>query len=264
MTVAEIQRALLARGYDLGTADGVWGAKSKAAARAFQKANGLVADGVVGPRTLAALAPDLREVGTTSLLTAELVRKVCPGARSDIVDGILDRRAAIEAAGIVTKPRLAHFLAQIATETGGLKALEENLYYTAKRLVVVFNTRFKTVGEAAPFANNPQALANKVYGGRKDLGNTQPGDGWRYRGGGAIQTTGRANYREAGYEDDPDAIRSMPAAIDSALVFWMSRGLNAFADKGDIVAIRKRVNGGKNGLDEARTYYSRAAKALGI
>ena len=101
---------------------------SKAAVKAFQKDNGLSADGIVGPKTLAALKPELREVGT-HMLTIDVLRKVCPSARDDIVEGIIERRSAIDAAGIVTKPRMAHFLAQIATETRGLQALEENLYY---------------------------------------------------------------------------------------------------------------------------------------
>jgi putative chitinase len=261
MTVLEIQRALLARGYTPGVPDGIWGALSKAAAKAFQKDQGLVADGVVGPKTLAVLRPDLRDVGT-EMLTLAVLKKVCPKGREDILEGILERRSAIEAAGIITKPRIAHFLAQIATESAGLTALEENLNFSAKRLTEVWSTRFPTLASAKPYANNPQKLANKVYGGR--LGNDRVNDGWLFRGGGLIMTTGETNYQEAGYADRPDELRAMPGALDSALVYWMSNGLNAMADKGDIVAVRKRVNGGTHGLDLARGFLTKASSALGL
>ncbi len=261
MTVLEIQRALIELGYDLGVPDGIWGPMAKEAVKAFQKDHGLSADGIAGPKTLAALKPELRDVGT-HMLTVDVLRKVCPGARDDIVEGIIERRSAIDTAGIVTKPRMAHFLAQIATETGGLRALEENLNYSAKRLLAVWPSRFKTRARAQAYANNPQALANFVYGGR--LGNDRDNDGWLYRGSGLIMTTGESNYEEAGYADRPEALRSMPGALYSALVYWMSRGLNALADKGDIVAVRKRVNGGTIGLDECRAYFKKASRALGL
>jgi putative chitinase len=261
MTVLEIQRALLARGYNPGVPDGLWGPMSKEATKAFQKTYGLTVDGVIGPKTLAVLVPDLRDVGT-HMLTLDVLRAVAPNGRDDILEGIIERRSAIDAAGVITKRRLAHFLAQIATESGGLRYLEENLYYSAKRLMQVWPSRFKTMASTVGYANNPQALANKVYGGR--LGNDKANDGWLFRGGGLIQTTGRANYEAAGYADRPDDLRCMPGALDSALVFWMGNGLNALADKGDITAVRKRVNGGTHGLAECRTYFAKAAKALGI
>ena len=108
MTVLEIQKALIALGYDPGVPDGVWGPMSKAATKAFQKDNGLSADGIVGPKTLAALKPELREIGA-HMLTIDVLRKVCPSARDDIVEGIIERRSAIDAAGIVTKPRHGTF-----------------------------------------------------------------------------------------------------------------------------------------------------------
>jgi putative chitinase len=262
MTVLEIQRALIELGYDLGVPDGIWGPMAKEAVKAFQRNHGLSADGIAGPKTLAALKPELRDVGT-HMLTIEVLRKVCPSARDDIVEGIIERRSAIDAAGIVTRQRMAHFLSQIATETRGLQALEESLHYkSAKRLMEVWPSRFKTAASAQPYVKNPQALANHVYGGR--LGNDRVNDGWLYRGGGLIMTTGEANYTEAGYADRPDDLRSMPGALDSALVFWMGKGLNALADRGDIVAVRRRVNGGTIGLDECRVFFKRASKALGL
>lgn len=263
MNVKEIQLALIARGYAPGDPDGYIGPLTIKAIEAFQRDSGLLVDGDLGPKTLAALAPELREVGTTGLLSADLILKVCPKAREDIVSGILERRAAVEAAGIMTKMRLAHFLSQIATESLGLTQLEENLNYkTAQRLMEVWPTRFRNLSAGRPYVNNPQALARLVYGGR--LGNDRANDPWDFRGGGLIMTTGEYNYTEAGYVDRPDDLRKMPGAIDAALTFWMKNGLNALADRGAVAPVRKRVQGGTGGLSDAETYFKRAAKALKV
>ena len=144
---------------------------------------------------------------------------VAPHARADLVAAFVAADDRIAAAEITTPDRIAHFVAQVATETGGLTRLEESLFYTAERLHAVWPKRFPTVASARPFAGNPKALAEKVYGCRPGLGNTRPGDGWRYRGGGALQTTGRANYRAAGFEADPDKLRAPAGAIAAALTF---------------------------------------------
>lgn len=184
------------------------------------------------------------------MLTADRIRKFAPGARADIVAALVDGADEIASAGINTPLRLQHFMAQIYPETDGLKFVEENLRYSAKRLTEVWPGRFPTLAAAQPFANNPQALANKVYGGR--LGNNRSGDGWRYRGRGMMQTTGRSNYRAAGYEDDPDALADPATGLRAALTFWKDNGCNAIADRDDVAALRKRINGGSHGLADAR------------
>ena len=190
------------------------------------------------------------------MITAAQIREFAPRARADIVAALVAGQGEMRAAGIVTPLRLQHFMAQIHPETGGLRFLEENLNYSAKRLMQVWPARFRTLAAAQPFANNPEALANKVYGGR--LGNTQPGDGWRYRGRGMKQTTGRFNYRAAGHENDPDALLDPVIGLRAALTFWKDNGCNAIADRDKVVELRKRVNGGTNGLDDARDALSRA------
>lgn len=192
------------------------------------------------------------------MLTADRIRKFAPGARADIVAALVDGADEIAAAGINTPLRLQHFLAQIYPETGGLKFVEENLRYSAKRLTEVWPGRFPTLAAAQPFANNPQALANKVYGGR--LGNNRSGDGWRYRGRGMMQTTGRSNYRAAGYEDDPDALADPATGLRAALTFWKDNGCNAIADRDDVAALRKRINGGSHGLADARAALAKAKR----
>lgn len=257
----QIQRALKAAGFDPGLIDGDYGKNTRYAVSRFQESRGLNINGDADPITLAALFGEPAAPAPVSgLLTREVIIKVCPSASPALVNAIATNADSIAAAGITTPLRAAHFLSEIATETGGLRAIEENLNYSAKRLVQVFPSRFKTLAAAQPYANNPQALANKVYGGR--LGNTQPGDGWRYRGGGLMQTTGRYNYTRAGHEDDPEALRQPVPALKSALAFWSDNGLNALADSDNVEAVRKRVNGGTNGIAETRIYLKKAKAAL--
>lgn len=264
MTVAEIRRALSARGYALDAAGGLDGA-----IRAFQRKTGLAPDGDVGPKTRAALAAPIaaKPAGTRApvggiagLVTVERLRRFEPFARADILLAIAASAPEIEAAGIVTPQRLAHFLAQVAHESAGLARTEEVLSYSAARLVEVWPHRFPTLAAAAPYARNPQALANAVYGGR--LGNRLPDDGWRYRGGGGLGTTGRANYAETGFEADPDALRRPENFLAPALLYWRSRGCNALADRDDVVGLTVRINGGENGLADRRARLAAARRVF--
>jgi putative chitinase len=191
-----------------------------------------------------------------------IVPAVAPRARADIVAAFVAADDRIAAAEITTPLRIAHFLAQVATETGGLTKLEESLFYTAERLCAVWPKHFPTIAAARPYAGNPKALAEKVYGGR--MGNVKAGDGWRYRGGGALQTTGRANYRAAGFEADPDRLRAPAGAIAAALTFWTDNDCNALADVDDVEALRRRVNGGTNGIAECRAYLGKAKAAMRV
>ena len=191
-----------------------------------------------------------------------ILRAVAPSARADVIAALNAADDRIAAAEIATPLRLAHFVAQMATESGGFTRLEEDLFYSAERLCQVWPKRFPTLAAAKPYARNPKALAEKVYGGR--MGNVKPGDGWRYRGGGLMQNTGRANYRAAGFEADPDRLRTPAGAIAAALTFWIDNGCNALADADDVAALRRRVNGGTNGLDECRAYLAKAKAAVRV
>ena len=174
--------------------------------------------------------------------------------------------------------RIAAFLAQVAHESGQLRKLEESLYYsTAKRISEVWPKRFPTEAAAAPYARNPEGLANRVYALRIGNGDAASGDGWRYRGRGLKQLTGRANYKEAGTAlgvdlvRAPDRLKDPVLAARSAAWFWQSRGCNPLADDtsgddddADFVAITKLINGGTVGLKERRLAWARAEAALGI
>jgi putative chitinase len=158
---------------------------------------------------------------------------------------------------INTPLRLAHFLAQCGHESGGFRATKENLNYSAKGLVGTFKKYFPTEAAATPYARNPQKIANKVYANRMANGNEASGDGFKFRGRGYIQLTGRANYTEFGKainEDitlNPDVVSDKYALL-SAAWFWSKNGLNKLADGGAtdavVTSITRRVNGGTIGL----------------
>jgi putative chitinase len=146
------------------------------------------------------------------MITEAAIRRVAPRARQDYVEALLNGKEVFDKYGINTPVRLAHFLAQIVHESGGLTISRENMDYTARRIRQVWPTR----PEAAKFANNPQGLANCVYNGR--MGNRRGSDdGWRFRGGGLLQTTGRWNYETIGKAIGVD-LGERPELIEDAMV----------------------------------------------
>lgn len=152
--------------------------------------------------------------------------------------------------GIGTVPRVAAFLAQCMVESGRFVHVEENLYYsTPERIRQIWPTRVPSLADAARLARNPQALANTVYAGRLGNGDAASGDGWRYRGRGLIQLTGRNGYADAGealaqpYLQQPELVATPEHACLTAAWYWHTHKLNALADAGQIDAITKAVNG---------------------
>lgn len=207
----------------------------------------------------------------TITLTEAMLRQIAPNAKTDLVGPTVhELNARSQIAEIAAPLRLAHFIAQLAHESGGFRRLEEDLNYSAARLTAVWPKRFPTVADAARYAHNPEKLANFVYGGRSDLGNTAPGDGWTYRGRGYIQTTGRDNYSRAGVSIGqnlllfPELLTRPPHAMRAAINYWNDRGLSHHADADDIEHITKKINGGLNGLADRKVYLERAKKALGV
>lgn len=167
-----------------------------------------------------------------------------------------------------TPLRLAHFLAQCAHESGNWKLKVENLNYSAPALQSVFRKYFVNEATAAQYARKPQMIANKVYASRMSNGDEASGDGWKFRGRGYIQLTGKQNYTsfnavvQENILETPDLVADKYPLL-SAAWFWDANKLNALADKGatdaDVTAITKRVNGGTHGLDDRlskfKTYY---------
>lgn len=157
---------------------------------------------------------------------------------------------ALQRFSITTPRRIAAFLAQCHVESAGFTRLEENLFYTTPgRIAAVWPSRFKSAAEAAPFARNPERLANRVYANRLGNGPEASGDGWRFRGRGLKQLTGRANYAEAAralgrpYVTDPDLLRAPADAVLTAAWFFARAGCNPLADAEQWDAITRRVNG---------------------
>lgn len=168
---------------------------------------------------------------------------------------------------ISTPARQACFIGQCAHESGNFKTLEENLHYSASALMRVWPSRFPSLDVAEQYANNPEKIANKVYGGR--MGNVEDGDGWKYHGRGLIQLTGKDNYANCGSGlgvdllGNPDWLLDPKYAALSAGWFWNKKGLNALADAQDLDTMTKRINGGLIGLDDRKAKIAKALSILG-
>ena len=170
---------------------------------------------------------------------------------------------------INTPQRVAAFLAQCAHESGGFRALKENLNYKAASLRRVFPKYFPDDNIAAHYAGKQEMIANRVYGGRMGNGPEETGDGYKYCGRGLIQLTGKSNYQafadsiETPVEEIPEFLATFEGAVQSACWFWESNNLNQFADRGDILTMTKRINGGTIGLEDRIKHYNHALHVLG-
>lgn len=168
---------------------------------------------------------------------------------------------------INTPERVAGFLAQIGHESGGFRFTSEDLHYRAEALTRVWPSRFPP-GVAESYAMQPEKIANRAYADRMGNGDEASGDGWKYRGRGLIQLTGKDNYAAFSLDadnealSDPDSVAEPELAALSAGWFWSKNGLNALADAKDIVGMTRRINGGTNGLDDRQMRYARLTSVL--
>jgi len=174
---------------------------------------------------------------------------------------------------INTPQRVASFIAQCAHESGGFMVLQENLNYKWQSLRKVFPKYFPTDDIAQQYASKPnkqEAIANRVYASRMGNGPEESGDGWRYRGRGLIQLTGRDNYAwfaaslQISPEEATEYLGTFEGAAQSACWFWETNKLNQWADKGDIVTLTKRINGGTIGLQDRIKHYEHALHVLEV
>ena len=169
-----------------------------------------------------------------------------------------------------SKTRLAHFFSQILHESGFMRFDMENLNYSSKALRAVFGKYFKTKKQADAYARKPAEIADRVYCNRMGNGSESSGDGWKYRGRGLIQLTGKKNYKafaewvgDDKVVDDPDLVAT-EYAVHSAVFYWDKNKLNKIADKDDVVRLTKRINGGLNGLAHRKELLNKANGLLAM
>lgn len=238
----------------LSNADGIFGRATEAAVKKWQEENGLTADGIVGPKTMELLfkqpsVPIVEQKQTTGIWS--LTGHVPKGVLQELEE-IADKFS------ITTPLRVAHFLSQCAHESGGFKSVYENLNYSAAGLRRVFSKYFPgNLNES--YAMKPQKIASRVYGNRLGNGDESTGEGYKYRGRGYIQLTGKSNYaRFAKFigEDvvsNPDLVATK-YPLTSAAFFFNQNNIWRICDRGAtdevITAVTKAVNGGTNGLQD--------------
>ena len=171
---------------------------------------------------------------------------------------------------IDTIERVSMFIAQCGHESAGFRVLSENLNYSAAALNKIFPKYFVRAGRnAKDYHRQPEKIANVIYANRMDNGDTESGDGWKFRGGGILQLTGRYNYTKFAREVDMtaeeavDYVRTKKGALDSACWFWDTNNINKWCDAMDVVGATKRINGGTIGLDDRKKHYLHAIDVLG-
>lgn len=205
------------------------------------------------------------------MITREDMKKFAPKARQDYVDALIDGLKHLQEAGILdNEMRIAHFMAQCAAETGGFTVVRESLTYTtADRLRKVWPSRFRNKSDAqlSHLLRNPMALGDAVYMGR--MGNTMPGDGYNYRGGGFLQTTGKSAVEKycaaCGLSIAPDILDDIPTTLRFACVEWVESGCNEWADENALVKVSRAINVGSAtssvapvGMKEREQWFAKA------
>ena len=255
---------------------GKFGPKTDAAVKEWQSKNGLTADGIVGNGTWGKMFSE-STVSAPTLITEPAPVTSAGGLklerlRGHIPDAVIAQIPDTAAKFSINTPlRLAHFLAQCGHESGGFRATQENLNYSAKGLTGTFKKYFPSEAAAAPYAKNPLKIASKVYGGRMGNGPEPTQEGYKFRGRGYIQLTGKENYTAFGKsinEDilsNPDKVASSYALL-SAAWFFSKNGLHKMADEGSsdavVTKITKRVNGGTIGLADRIKHFKEYYKLL--
>jgi putative chitinase len=253
-------------------ADGIFGKGTEDTVKSFQTKSGLTPDGIVGEGTWNKLFGGqqlITEPSTPVVSVGGLKLENLKGHIPDsVISQIPDTAAKFE---LNTPLRLAHFLAQCGHESGGFKATQENLNYSASGLKGIFSKYFKEAGLAESYQRNPQKIASRVYGGRMGNGPESTGEGYKFRGRGYIQLTGKQNYTNFAKfigEDtvsNPDLVATK-YPLASAAFFFDSNKLWSICDKGadnaTVTAVTKRVNGGTIGLADRIKHFNEYYKLL--
>ena len=206
------------------------------------------------------------------LITIDQLKLIMPQARTQLLENFLDEFNQQLPAYKIDKPlRLAAFIAQGAHESGELRELIENMNYTTpQRLMAIWPKRFTSVDSAMPYIKNPEKLGNFVYANRMGNGNAASGDGYKYRGRGWFNGTGKEFYQKMttiskhDFVTSPDDMAVPKFAVLSACEEWKASDLNKLADKDDFKQMTKIINGALIGLSSRMIYYAKAKKAFGI
>jgi len=204
-----------------------------------------------------------------ALVTFEQLNEFFEDTSEDIVEKYVEYMNDVLSFYEINNPqRISMFLAQVGHESGGLRTIKENLNYSADGLKRVFPKYFRTVNPA-DYAKQPEKIANRVYASRMGNGDEASGDGFRYCGRGLIQLTGKSNYMafaqdmNMSLEEATEWLKDEEGATWSAGWFWDSRELNQWADKGDILTVTKKINGGTIGLEDRKAHYAAALEIFG-
>lgn len=205
-----------------------------------------------------------------SLITIEEFKELAPRAKDpDRWVGAIN--AVLPSYEITRGNRLAMFMAQCGHESNGFSVLEENLNYSATGLRKIFGKYFPTDSIAAQYARQPEKIANRVYANRMSNGPESSGDGWKFRGRGIIQLTGKFNYMglstfiwedETVLLDTPELLVDQHISLHGAGWYWSKTKLNAPSDRGDVLTVTKRINGGTHGLDDRQQRFNQAKRFL--
>lgn len=203
-------------------------------------------------------------------VTLEILKQLCPKTKSSVLEAyIIPLNDTINYYEInKSKQRLAAFLAQIIHESGGFVFTIENLNYSAQGLMTTFKKYFPTLELAKQYERKPEKIANRVYANRMNNGSEESGDGWKFRGRGLIQLTGKFNYTKfatglgISIDECVQYMEKPAGAVSSAGWFWHNNNLNSFCDSGDFVGLTKRINGGINGMEDRKHIYEQALGLL--
>lgn len=206
------------------------------------------------------------------MITIELLQAMCPKTKKTILEGYIEPLNTVgQYYEMFDNPkRISGFLAQIAHESSGFNAILENLNYSKEGLRRIFGKYFPTDEMAASYARKPEMIANRVYSNRMKNGDEASGDGFKFRGRGLIQLTGRDNYTkfaealDMSIEDTIAYLETPNGAVASAGWFWDNNKLNQYCDRDDFITLTKRINGGTIGLEDRKHHYNIALQFLGM
>jgi len=204
------------------------------------------------------------------MIDQETIKQVFPHAKKEIIAALVENFDELSKSYEIDTPlKWAHFLAQTGHESGGFTTVEENLNYRPETLDAIFPKYFKDV-DSEDYAHQPAKIANHVYCNRMGNGDEESGDGYKFRGRGLIQLTGKSNYssmaKDLGVEleDLVQHLHTPDGCVESAAWFWHKNGINKLAEQDDVVAVTKKVNGGTIGLTERTKNTEKFKQVLGV